>query len=209
MGDIDAIMDGEETILWQGKSALLPFFAGGLLSFVFGVGILAIAASFLAGQPSGQHIDPVAAFLFLSPFLLAGFLLAVAYPIWRLLEYLRLSYAITCQRVVLQHGVIEHDVAMVDFDQIVDASVDISLTDIFLGLGRTGSVSLVTRAPASENDNAGQAAIVLSHICHPYDVLRFFHRAEFDVKTDIQYPNRLRPDTNPGYSTAYVPPTQP
>ena len=98
---------------------------------------------------------------------------------------------------------------MVDFDQIVDASVDISLIDIFLGFGRTGSVSLVTRAPPDEKDNADTTAIVLSHICHPYDVFRFFHRAEFDVKTDIQYPNRLRPPSNPGYPTTYTPPTQP
>ena len=46
---------------------------------------------------------------------------------------------------------------------------------------------------------------VLSHIPHPYDVFRFFHRAEYDVKTDIEYPNRLRPDTNPGYPTTYPP----
>ena len=101
MGDIDAILDGDETILWQGKPALLPFFASAILSFLFGVGLFAIAAHFVVGQPAGQPTDSVAAFLFLSPFLLAGFLLAVAYPIWRLLAYLRLSYAITSQRVVL------------------------------------------------------------------------------------------------------------
>lgn len=209
MGDIDAIMDGEETILWQGKSALLPFFAGGLLSFVFGVGILAIAANFLAGHPTGQHTDPIAALLFLSPFLLAGFLLAVVYPLWRLFAYLRLSYVITTKRVVSQHGVIEHDVVMADFDQIANASVDISLTDIFLGFGRTGSVSLITRGSLDEKGNEDQTAILLSHIHRPYAVFGLFHRAEFDVKTDIQYPNRLRPDTNPGYSTTYTPPPQP
>ncbi len=209
MGDIDAIMDGDETILWQGKPALMPFFAGGLLSFLFGVGVLAIAANFVAGQPTGQHTDPIAALLFLSPFLLAGFLLAVVYPLWRLFAYFRLSYVITTKRVVSQYGVIEHDVVMVDFDQIADASVDISLTDIFLGLGRTGSVSLVTRASSDEKDNIDRTPLVLSHIRHPYGVFRLFHRAEFDVKTDIEYPNRLRPDTNSGYSTTYTPPPQP
>ena len=170
-------------------------------------GLFVMLAFCRLGQPGVWQSDSVAAFLFLTPFLLAGFLLAVAYPIWRLLEYLRLSYAITSQRVVSQGGVIEHDVTMVDFDQIVDASVEINLADIFLGLGRTGSVSLATRA--DDEGNADQTAIVLSHICHPYGVLRFFHRAEFDVKTDIQYPNRLRPDMNPGYSVSLFPPTSP
>ena len=180
-----------------------------LLSLIFGAGVLAIAAHFVVGQPWEQPSNSVAGFLFLSPFFLAGFLLAVAYPIWRLLAYLRLSYAITSQRVVIQGGVIEHDVEMVDFDQIADAAVDISLMDIFLGFGRTGSVSLVTRTASEEKDDADRTPLVLSHIHHPYGVFRLFHRAEFDVKTDIEYPNRLRPDTNPGYSTAYTPPNEP
>jgi hypothetical protein len=66
------------------------------------------------------------------------------------------------------------------------------------------------QAPSSaEEDDTAQTPHVLSHIPHPYDVFRFFHRAEFDVKTDIEYPNRLRPDTNPGYPTTYPPPAQP
>ena len=198
------VLNGDEQILWQGKSALLPFFAGAILSLLLGIGLLAILAHFVAGEPPRQHTDLAAAFLFLSPFLLAGFLLAVAYPIWRVLAYLRLSYAITTQRVVFQSGVIVHDVAMVDFDQIVHADTEVDLTDIFLGFGRTGSISLTTNASSdAEEEDADKTPHVLAHIPHPYDVFRFFHRAEFDVKTDIEYPNRLRPDTNPGYPTAY------
>ena len=207
MGDMDAIIDGGETILWQGKTAWLPFFAGTILSMLFGVSLLAVAGHFLADQPTEQ--PTIAGCLFVSPFVLAGLLLAVAYPIWRLFAYRRLSYAITSQRVVSQCGVIEHDVAMIDFDHIVDATVDISLVDIFLSFGQTGSVSLVTIAHTDEENHADRTAIVLSHICHPYDVFRLFHRAEFDVKTDMEYPNRLRPPSNPGYPTTYTPPTRP
>ena len=70
---------------------------------------------------------------------------------------------------------------------------------------RTGENSAIS----DEKNNADRTAIVLSHICRPYDVFRFFHRAEFDVKTDIEYPNRFRPDANPGYPTSYPPPSQP
>ena len=198
------VLNGDEQILWQGKSALLPFFASAILSLLFGVGLLAILAYFATGQPPRPHTDIAAAFLFLSPFLLVGFLLAVAYPIWRMLVYIRLSYAITTQRVVFQSGVIEHDVAMLDFDQIVHADAEVNLTDIVLGFGRTGSISLTTRTPSdAEEEDADKTLQVLAHIPHPYDVFRFFHRAEYDVKTDIEYPNRLRPDTNPGYPTSY------
>jgi hypothetical protein len=206
METMKEVLTGDEQILWEGKPALLPFFASAILSLVLGAGLLAILARFVAGQPSREHTDLVAAFLFLSPFLLAGFLLAIACPIWRVLAYLRLSYAITTQRVVFQSGVIEHNVAMVDFDQIAHANAEIDLTDIFLGFGRTGSVWLTTRPPCDpDQDDADKTPHVLSHIPHPYDVFRLFHRAEYDVKTDIDYPNRLRPDTNPGYPTTYPP----
>ena len=158
MGTMEEILNGDEQILWQGKPALLPFFAGAILSFLLGVGLLAILARFVAGQPPGQHTDLVAAFLFLSPFLLAGFLLAVAYPIWRVLAYLRLSYAITTQRVVFQSGVIEHDVAMVDFDQIVHADSGSRPDGHLLGFGRTGSVSLTTRAAPTRRETCRRAA---------------------------------------------------
>ena len=208
MGDIAPILSGDETILWQGRPALLPFFARAIVSFLVGVVLLAIVARLVAGQPPGQHTDLVATFLFLSPFLLSGFLLALCYPVYEILSYLCLSYAITNQRVVIRSGVIERDVAIVDFDQIVHADMEVDLTDIVLGFGRTGSVSLTTRA-ADIPEDPEQASHLLSHIAHPYDVLRFFHRAEFDVKTDIEYPNRLRPDVNPGYPTSYPPPPQP
>ena len=65
----------------------------------------------------------------------------------------------------------------------------------------------MSAADASEDPE--QAPHILLHLPHPYDVLRFFHRAEFDVKTDIQYPNQLRPNVNPGYSTSYSPPPHP
>jgi uncharacterized membrane protein YdbT with pleckstrin-like domain len=130
MEDIDAVMNGDETILWQGRPALLPFFAGAIVSSLLGVGLLAILVRVVGEQQAGQHADLAATVLFLSPWLLVSFLLAVVYPIWRLLVYLRMSYAITSQRVVLQSGVIEHDVAMVDFDQIVHADAEVNWTDI-------------------------------------------------------------------------------
>jgi hypothetical protein len=139
---------------------------------------------------------------------LIGFLLALCYPVYVILSYLCLSYAITSQRVVMRSGIIERDVAIVDFDQIVHADMEVDLTDIVLGFGRTGSLSL-TMSAADAPQAPKQGPHILSHLSHPYDVLRFFHRAEFDVKTDMQFPNELRPNVNPGYSPSYSPPSQP
>ena len=39
----------------------------------------------------------------------------------------------------------------------------------------------------------------------PYDVYKLLKDYAFNVKTDINYPNKYRPRTNPGYGTEYRP----
>jgi hypothetical protein len=208
MGEIETVLDGGETVLWQGRPALLPFFAAAILSFLLGTGILVVSARLVAGQPAWHPTGLAAALLLLAPLLLVGLLLAVAYPIWRLLAFLRISYVITTQRVVLQRGVIEHEFAMLDLDQVVQALVEVDFTDILLGFGQTGSISVVTRAAANAAEcDAEGPPHVFAHILHPDEVFRFFHRTEYDAKTDIEFPNRFRPDVNPGYPTTFPPKT--
>jgi hypothetical protein len=42
-------------------------------------------------------------------------------------------------------------------------------------------------------------------ISNPYDVFRALKGVEVAVKTDWNYPNALRPATNPGYTTGLTP----
>ncbi|MDR1494346.1 MAG: hypothetical protein LBT05_16755 [Planctomycetaceae bacterium] len=44
-----------------------------------------------------------------------------------------------------------------------------------------------------------------SGIENPYDVFRRIKEVSVDVKTDWNYPNANRPETNPGYQTKYTP----
>ena len=155
MGDIEGTLDGDETILWQGKIRRC-LLRQRHFEFPLRYGLFAIAAHFVVGTTGSKRPIPSPHSSFFRPF--SGRLSAGrGVSVWRLLAYLRFSYAITSQRVVSQYGVIEHDVTMVDFDQIVDASVEINLTDIFLGFGRTGSVSLVN-SPPDDEDNADPTA---------------------------------------------------
>jgi hypothetical protein len=84
--------------------------------------------------------------------------------------------------------------------------VEISYIDVLLGFGRSGSVILTGRGSLASDDNdPNSRPYVLSHVPHPYEVFKFFQRAEYDVKTDLEYPNRFRPPENPGYPTSYPP----
>ena len=108
--------------------------------------------------------------------------------------------------LILRSGIIETEFQMVDFDQITDASVEVTLRDILLGLGQTGNVSLTTRGSAETEDGDPQSRrYVLSHVFHPYDLFRLLEHAEYDVKADMAYPNELRPADNSGYRTTYAP----
>ena len=39
----------------------------------------------------------------------------------------------------------------------------------------------------------------------PYEVFKQIKTVSVDVKTDWNYPNKLRPEENPGYNTEYKP----
>jgi len=45
----------------------------------------------------------------------------------------------------------------------------------------------------------------ISNIPDPYEVFKLFKKVSHDVRTDIEYPNKLRPKTNPGYKSDYKP----
>jgi len=39
---------------------------------------------------------------------------------------------------------------------------------------------------------------------NPYNIAKNLQKLSYDVKTDVQYPNSLRPDENNGYGTVYT-----
>lgn len=206
MALIEEVLNGDETVLWEGRPAVLPFFASSLASMAIGAVFLLATIGRLTIDAS-QALTDIFALLALSPFLAIGLVFAIAYPLYRLLVYVNLSYAITTKRVLFRRGIVAKEVLMLDFDQISHAVVDIGFVDVFLGLGRSGSLLLATRGSLGPEASGPQHAdYVLAHVPRPYDVFKFFERAEYDVKTDLDYPNHLRPASNPGYRTAYTPP---
>ena len=129
-------------------------------------------------------------------------------PVYRLLVYKHTYYAITNKRVLIQTGVIGRDFQITDFDQITNAIVNVGLFDILFGR-KSGSILVSTAGTFTEvRGRHGSSSIVaapytLSHIPNPYEIFKFFKKISHDTKTDIHYPNKYRPKTNPGYQTRY------
>jgi len=205
MRELDKVLDQNEKVFWEGKPKFWPFFLGssaimiifGLVWLIFLIPFMVTAViDIVLGGSLGWGI-------FLLPHFWIGIILVFGIPIYQILVYKYVYYAITNKRVLFQKGLIGRDFEMVDFDQITNAEVNVGLLDKLFG-GNSGSI-LISTAGSFTYGRYGpvQRPYTLRNIENPYDIFRFFKKVSHAVKTDIQYPNKYRPKTNPGYNTKY------
>lgn len=116
-----------------------------------------------------------------------------------------LYYAATDRRLIIQHGVIGLDYRSFEYTKIDDLYVKVGVIDKIFN---TGSISLVTEYIVNNNRTKafhrliGEANSFLA-IDKPYEVFKKIQTISKDLRTDVYYPNDLRPATNKGYKTKY------
>ncbi len=104
-------------------------------------------------------------------------------------------------RVIFKKGLIGRDFEMVDFDQMTNAEVNVGLFDKVFEGGNSGSILISTAGSITyRRHDPVQKPYTLRNIEKPYNVFKFFKKVSHAVKTDIQYPNKYRPEKNPGYN---------
>lgn len=118
--------------------------------------------------------------------------LYVAGIIKRVHGYKNIEYVLTDKRIIVRSGIIGIDFKIIYYSEIQSIDVKVGLWD---RLFKVGDVIIKT---------ASQTAM-LEDIQKPYQYATKIQKVVQDIKTDIQYPNGLRPDTNPGYNTTYDP----
>ena len=142
---------------------------------------------------------------------MAGFLIPFfmlhLFPFWgSILNMLRLFlvhkntfYAVTNKRVMFRSGFWGTDFEAIDYDKISDLQVTVNPVENMLGVG-------TIRFSTGGADSRGR---LLSKnfisITEPYAVFKRIKEVSVDIKTDWNYPNKLRPEENPGYKTKYKP----
>ncbi|MBM3234304.1 hypothetical protein FJZ19_04395 [Candidatus Pacearchaeota archaeon] len=205
MREIEKVLDEKEKIMWEGSPQFWPFFFGrSIITTIFGIIWMIFLIPFIffgiwsaiKGQLWGLGV-------FLMPHFWIGIALIVGIPIYNALLYRVSYYAITNKRVIIQKGVIGRDFEIVDFDQITNAEVNVGVMDKMFGKN-SGSI-LISTAGTFTYTRRGpvQKPYTISNITNPYEVFKFFKKVSHAVKTDISYPNKYRPKTNPGYNTEY------
>jgi len=139
-----------------------------------------------------------------SLFFFGIFLLIFFFYSWLVYKYI--DYAITNKRVIIKSGLIGRDFKTVDYDKITNVEVNVSIWDKLLAKS-SGTICIFTAGTVSYGRHGPyQTPYRLSNIPEPYKVFKFFKKVSFDVKTDMEYPNKYRPRHNPGYNTGYSPP---
>lgn len=77
-----------------------------------------------------------------------------------------------------------------------------SLIELIDRLTNTGSINFISDMVIF-TEKTGKNSIVA--IENPYDVFKLLKQVYFDIKSDFEFPNKLRSPANPGYQSEYQP----
>lgn len=191
MMDIQRILAPNEKILWQGKPQFFPFIFSSLPIFVFGLIFALIPAA-------GMGFSSAA---LLVPHVWIGLILGPGVLLYSILVHRHIQYVITDKRTLIQKGLIGRDYVGIEHDQVTSTRVNVGLGDKLFG-DNSGTV-LITHAGGQVSKKGSPRPEGLVSITDPYAVYSMLNQTSHDVRTDIQYPNALRPSENKGYKTEY------
>ncbi len=192
------VLDDNEIIVWSGKPHFFIHIMSGVPFLIFGLlwgsfDLFFFKGFSSTGGPAG----------FIIPFLLlhsAPFWLSVSNMIRLLVTHKNTCFAITNKRILTKTGFMGIDYKTKDFERISHVEVNVSPLEKILG---RGTVLIDELHIPSANSRRGLRGNRIYGIEHPYDVFKKLKSMSLDIKTDIHFPNKYRPDSNPGYNTKY------
>lgn len=196
----EAIKDFDEVILWSGKPSFIPFLAQGIPFLIIGIVWLAFDLMFFENL-GNSGFNEMGGFITI-------FMLLHLFPFWGsllnmmrlILIYRNVNYAITTKRVMLRSGFFGIDIKTIDLDKILNLEVNVGpLENLF----HVGSIRIFSGETTHTKNGIQSIHDIFKAIAEPYAVFKQLKQSSMDIRADINYPNQLRPDQNPGYSTTY------
>lgn len=190
------ILEPDEQLLWEGKPKKQAFLLNSFFRmFPIALIWLIFDATFIG------IIIPVSKSL--SPFILIFIIVFFAFhlfPVWMWIsnvltanrQHKNIEYAFTNKRIIVKSGVIGIDFKNIYYSEINSVNLRVGIIDQIMHVGDIYIKSF-------EN------ATVLYDLENPYFITQKLQKIVVDIKTDISFPNNLRPDENNGYNTKYRP----
>lgn len=195
----ESIKDDKEEILWTGKPKFIPFIFTGILG---GLATLAFAAIWiLTAKNWGTNSDNNSSSYFwlfgLIPLIVGTFTF-----LKKIFSFPNTVYSYSDKRVMMRTGFIGTDFKTIDYDKISDIEVTVSVVEKMCNVG---TIRFFSGRTQTDEGNTTKLYDSWNAIENPYEVFKMVKQTSVNVKTDYNYPNALRPETNPGYNTKYDP----
>ena len=149
-------------------------------------------------------------------FIIPFFLLHLA-PVWIWLwnvitaskRWEHTKYYVTDKRIIIKNGFVAENYQTIYYKDIRNVFLNIGIIDKMLGVGDIhfdligyGPLSLMNNYTTTNRNTAGACFLDIEDYHELYARLQ---KIVLDIQTDIEYPNALRPESNPGYNTKYNP----
>ena len=190
------VLAADEHILWSGKPKKNAFVAAHSLTLM-PIAVIWFCLDF-------QVIPDIFSASGIQWFLVGFFALHLA-PVWLWLasvitapkRWRNTNYYVTNRRIIIQGGFLAVNEKSLFFKEIRSVQSKVGLFDKLSG---TGSI-LFNAEMISGNNKATPPSF--QYLENAGAVYQRVQRTVLDMQTDMEYPNALRPEENPGYKTDY------
>lgn len=193
--NIEDVIGSDEQILWSGKpkkrayliNAFTKMLPIALIWLLFDGAFIGLMIGTMDEIPTSVKTFMVVFFLF------------HLMPVWIWLsnvltanrQHENLEYAFTNKRIIIKSGIIGIDFKNIYYSEIDSVNLRVGLVD---RIEKVGDIYIKSIGGAN----------VLYDLENPYTLAEKLQKIVVDIKTDIQFPNNLRPAENDGYSTKYT-----
>jgi membrane protein YdbS with pleckstrin-like domain len=191
---MDNMLMGGEEVLWRGKPKKNAFVMNRIIKilpialiWILFDGIM-IGAMIITGAIREMlwFAIPFFAFHLLPVWVWLGNVISASKR-WKNTEY-----AITDKRIILRDGLFGYNFKSIDYAEVDHVNIRVGFIDRLL---KVGDIHITVSGKTDNN--------VILDIEQPFSVFKMLQKTVLDIKTDIHYPNELRPKVNPGYNTQY------
>ena len=190
--NIEDVIGSDEQILWSGKPKKRAFLINAFTKMLpIALIWLLFDGAFIGLMIGTMDEIPASVKIFMAVFFLFH-LMPVCIWLSNVLtanrQHENLEYAFTNKRIIIKSGIIGIDFKNIYYSEIDSVNLRVGLVD---RIEKVGDIYIKSIGGAN----------VLYDLENPYTLTEKLQKIVVDIKTDIQFPNNLRPAENDGYST--------
>ncbi len=197
---VEDILDNEEHVLLRLKpkksayifshiTAMMPIALLWLLFDGFFIGMMIWGFS---SSGTGIPIPLILFFVFFFGFHLMPVWIWISHIVKATAGWKNIEYVLTEKRIIIRSGIVGIDFKNIYYSDITGVNLRVGLFD---RLFKVGDIYISAKSQSE----------VLYDITDPYFILKKLQNIVIDLKTDVFFPNDLRPEENHGFRTKYKP----